>query len=175
MHTTLRSRPKLHPWSELGHTGAYSSMTRLDHSASFFGECMPSVPEALYEVHRKNTVSRELWLNHLWVCLLDYKCTTSCASVKLPMDMQSLVRREMAKAEHLHVWYQRGCGLSVLFLKKLCLSPGYFTYADWKRMKQVLLGKSTNSLQWEQDTNFLSSKQGDINYGTLFWFHLAMD
>lgn len=77
-------------------------MTRLDHSASFYGECTPCVPKTLYEIQRNNTVSTDLWLKHLRVYLLDYKSTTSCASVKLPREMQSLVRGEMAKAVHVN-------------------------------------------------------------------------
>lgn len=43
-HEMLQSLAKLYYWRELGYTGIYPSMTRLDHSASFFGERMPSGP-----------------------------------------------------------------------------------------------------------------------------------
>lgn len=136
-HKTLPTLPKSGLNSINGGVGihmTYPSMTKLDHSGLFSGECMFSVPiSSLWNSEVEH--NKESYDSHLRVYPLDYKSKTSCTFVKEPMEMQSLVRRERQRL-CMYMYGEgvrsRGCEIRILFLTKLYLSPWYFTYSTGK-------------------------------------------
>lgn len=127
-HKTLPSLPKSCLNSINGGVGinrTYSSMTKLDHSGFFSGECMFSVSvSSLW--NSEGEYSKQSYDSHLRVNPLDYKSKTSYTFVKEPMEMQSLVRRERQRlCMYMYGARVRGreCEISILFLTKLYLSP----------------------------------------------------